>query len=123
MTQQKLGIDQIIKVLDLILEAGNVSEKVASATSVVSKVMALVPLSDELLRLLSLSPIVLKAQWADLDSDERKELNEYMREKLDLQDDALEAKIEAGLVLVNQAVEFIDQAINYAKDFKKKEEG
>lgn len=115
---KQMGVDQIKKVLDVIIEAGNVSEKVASADSIIGKAMALMPIADDLLRLMSLSPMVLRREWSDLDDAERKELIEYVREKLDISDDDLEARVEVGLELVNDAIVFIDNAMDYAKSFK-----
>lgn len=116
---KKYGVEQIIKVLDVVVEVGNVSEKVASATTVMGKVMAIIPLSDELLCLMSLSPLTLKAEFSELDADEKKLLQDHVKEKFDIADDQIESKVELGLTLVSEAVEFIGKAVDYAKSFRK----
>lgn len=119
MENKKLSVEQIIKVLDVIIEGGNVADKVAKATSVMTKVMAVVPMADELLRLLSLSPTVLKAEWSDLDAEEKAALKAHVNEKFDIADDDIEAKVELGLALVGEVVDFAAKASAYAKTFKK----
>ena len=116
---KKQGIEQITKVLDVIIEGGNVAEKVAAATSVMGKVMSIVPMADELLRLMSLSPVVLKSEYADLDEAEKQQLRDHINNKFDLSNDDLEARLELGLILVGEAVDLVNKAVAYAKSFKK----
>ncbi len=118
---EKHGVDQIIKVLDLVVEGGNVADAVSKAESVMSKVMAVVPIADELLRIMSLSPVALKVQFKDLDDTERDQLREHVREKFDISDDVLEQKLEDGLDLVTDLVSLVDRAVDYAKAFRKKD--
>jgi hypothetical protein len=121
MSNEKLGVEQIIKVLDAIIEGGNVSEKVAKADSTIGKVMAVVPMADELLRLMSLSPVVLQAEWKDLDEPERTQLRAHFRAKFDIEDDELEGKVELGLELVSESVAFVEKIVEYGKSLRKKE--
>ena len=118
---EKLGTDQIIKVLDVIIEGGNVADAVGRASTIMGKVMAVLPITDELLRLMSLSPVALKAQYKDLDDVEKEELRAHVREKFDIADDDLEAKLELGLELVSETIALVDRMVDYAKSFKKKD--
>lgn len=117
---KKIGTDQIVKILDLLIEGGNVSEKVSQADSVMGKVMALVPLADELLTIMSLSPGLLIAQYKDLDDLEREEINVHVKEKFDIADDLLEAQIEEGVELVGEVVGILNKVVTFSKRFKKK---
>lgn len=118
---EQFGTEQIIKVLDVIIEAGNVAPKVQQASNVVGKISALLPMTDELVALISLQPTVLKKEWADLSVEEKSEIMTHAKDKYDIEDDGLEAKVEEGLMLVNEAVNFVAKAIDYAKSFKKGE--
>lgn len=117
--KEKLGVDEIKKVLDVVIEGGNVAEDYAKADTVVKKVMALVPMTDELLRLISLSPVALKAQWKDLDDQEREELKEHAKAKYDLDDKNFEALVEEGLDLIDEYLTLINKTMDYSKKFKK----
>ena len=119
-TAKKEGVDQIIKVLDVVVEGGNVADAVSKQTTVIGKAMAVLPIADELLRLMSLSPMALKRQWKDLDDEEREMLRKHVNEKFDIADDALEAQLETGLDLVGDVIDCVDRAVAYAKSFKKK---
>ncbi len=114
----KEGTDQLIKVLDVIIEAGNVAPKVAAAGNVVAKISAMLPITDELAALISLQPKLLKRQWADLDDSEKGLIKIHVKDKYDIEDDVLEAKIEEGLELVSEAVDFVSKAVAYVKTFK-----
>ncbi len=113
---EKMGIEQVKKVLDVVVEAGNVAEKIAKEEgSAVAKLTHLVKLSDELIQLTGLSVAKLKDELKDLDAAEKADLLAHVKAKFDLADDALEAKIEAGLDLALEAAGVVQKAIAFAK--------
>lgn len=112
----KYGTEQIEKVLDVVVEAGNVAEKIVKeGGGVISKVSHLLKLADELIKVAGLVPSQLKLEFADLDANEKEKLMAHMKEKFDLENDALEAKIEAGLDLAVEAEEFIAKVVKFVK--------
>ena len=115
----KQGVDQILKILDVVVQAGHFAETFSSKKSLMKKLMAAVPLAKICFRLLSLSIPNLIAESKDLDSDERLYIEEYLIRKFDLQDDALEETVEVGLSLVFDAVEYIERLMGYVKKLKK----
>lgn len=110
---QHYGVDQLIKIWDLVIEIGNVAPKVALASGGISKAMALLPLTDEVIGLLSLEPGLLVKEWKDFDESERKLFMEHAVEKLDLADEALELKVELGLQLVRDIVMVAEKIAAY----------
>lgn len=116
---EKLGVDQIEKVLDVVLEAGNVAEKVLKEPGgAVAKLSHLTAMFDEVVALAGVSPAAVVAQFKDLDAEEKGKLFERLRVKLDLADDLLEAKIELGLALALEAEELVKKVIAFAQSFK-----
>jgi len=118
MSNEAYGVEQMKKVLDVIIEGGNVAPKVHAATNVVGKITALVPLADELAALVTLRPTLLKKEWHDLSDEEKAELKTHVKAKFDLEDDVLEAKVEAGFELVNEAVDLVEKAVAYVQALK-----
>lgn len=113
---EKQGIEQVKKVLDVVTEAGNVAEKVMKEEgSAVAKLTHLIKMSDELIQLTSLDAAKLKKEIKDLDAAEKEALLAHVKAKFDLADDALEAKIESGLGLAMKAAELVSEAIAFAK--------
>ncbi len=64
MTSNKEGIDQIIKIWDVIIESGNVAPKVHAAKTWIGKFVALALMTDELLALISLKLSDAYKAWA-----------------------------------------------------------
>jgi N-acetylglucosamine-6-phosphate deacetylase len=115
---EKLGIDQILKAQNLAVEGGNVAEKVLSASGAVAKFSALGALFDEIIALSSFNPAAALAQIKDLDDAEKAQLVAAFKEKFDIADDQVEAKIEAGVGLVAKAEGLVQEIIAYSKSLK-----
>lgn len=113
---EKQGIEQVKKVLNVLVEAGNVAEKMLNEKGgAVAKVTHLMKLTDEVVGLVGLNPTQLKAELADLDPAEKAELIAHAKEKFDLENDVLEGKIEAGLDLAIEAEAFIEKVVAFVK--------
>lgn len=116
---EKLGIDQIKKVLALILELGNVGDYIGKHPELgVAKFAKLTELFDELMAMGSFSVEEFKKQYADLDEAEIAELKLFMKEKFNIEDDVLEGKIEQGLDLFAEGFEFVQKVIAFGKAMK-----
>jgi hypothetical protein len=121
MEEQKLGTEEIKKVIGVIAAGGDVIEAFVKAESVMGKISALVPLAEQFLSIISISPAMLMDQFKDLDDAEKADLHAEFKARFDLDDDALEAKVEAAVALGAEALELIAKVVDYAKELKKKE--
>ena len=99
---EKLGIDQLEKIVDAAGEAINVVHKVSHG----SGVFAALAIVDELSALGLVKKEVLMAQLKDLSTEERKSLLGALKTKVALSDKELEAKIESGIDCLDEVVDF-----------------
>lgn len=117
--EKKYGVAKITAVLALALEMGNVLSKVVSQPGpMISKLGFALELSDEVVGMVGFSAEEFKQEILDLDDAEKQQLLDFMKNKFDLADDALEAKIEHGLELVFKAEDLVKQVIAFAKAAK-----
>jgi hypothetical protein len=102
-----MGIKELKEALALAFGLGNVIKNATADGKVdfsdAVYLMELIPL---------LAPAVegadqIPGELKDLDEAERVELMSFVKEKFDLEDDALEGKIEAGLELVSKIFLFV----------------
>lgn len=109
---EKYGVEQVTRVMDVLVEAGNVAARmIGDQGGAAAKVGHLLRMSDELIGLVGLDAAKLKAELADLSPEERAQLMAHVKEKFDLADDALEAKIEAGLGLAVKLQELVVELV------------
>jgi hypothetical protein len=115
----KLPIDQLIKALDFLIESGNVAAKViADPAGGVARFAHITALFDEVLGLTGVTPAVVLAQLKDVDAVERAQILEHFKSKFDLADDALEAKIEQAVSLLDKIVALGAEVLEFAKGLK-----
>lgn len=111
-----VGTDQIIKALDVLIEGGNVADAAAhDQGNAIAKLSHLTKLLDEVMALGSFSAPALVAQIKDLSSEEKAQIVSHFKAKLDLANDVLEAKIEAGLDLLIEVVTFAESGVALVK--------
>lgn len=116
---EKVGIEQIKSVLMLILELGNVADYIGKHSEMgVTRFTKLTDLFDELVAMGQFDAAKLKAEYADLDEAEKAQLKLAIKEKFNIEDDKLEAKIEEGLDLVIEGYAFIMKVMSFAKAMK-----
>lgn len=116
MAEEKKGTEQIKKVLDALLEAGNVADKMINEKGgALARVTMLIKMSDELIALTGLNVGELKAEWKDLDDAEKAELIAHAKEKFDILEDAVEAKIESAFDLAFEAEKLVEAGIEFGK--------
>jgi hypothetical protein len=110
------GIDQILKVQNAVVEAGNVADKIVHEQGgVTAKVAHVADLFDELLGLAGVDFSKVRSQLADLNGEEKAQLLARFKEKFDIADDHAEGKIESGLALAVKAEELVREVIAFAK--------
>ena len=117
------GVDNLIKVADVILEAGNVAEKMINEEgNSMAKAAHIMMLFDELMQLPSTDFSKLGDEAKELDNEDKAKLEAHFKAKLDLTDDRLEANIEKifGMVLKVEGV--VREVIGLVKSFKASDE-
>ncbi len=116
---EKLGVEQIEKIVVAVAEVGKVIDEMVNEQGGIAKKLAhLVELGDDVLMLAQLDVELLKKQLGDLEASERAALVELFVQKFDMQNDSVEAKVEAGLLLAAQAGELVAKVVDFAKSFK-----
>lgn len=120
MEAMKLGTENLKKVLALVVEMGNVGDKMGH-TNGAAKYLELANLFDELAALGSVDFKQIVPEFKDLDAVEKQEILAFAKDKLALVDKDLEAKIEECLGLVVDMASVIDRAITLVQSFKKAE--
>lgn len=112
----KYGIETIKKVLAVLIEAGNVLDKVkATPGPITGKLAFMLELTDELFALTGFSTAAFVQEVKDLDGAEKESLLAFLKEKLDLADDAVEAKVESGLALLVKLEGVIEEIVAFVK--------
>lgn len=118
---EKMGIEQMKLVMDFLIEAGEIVEKISQSSNMVKKISHVLAISDEAMGLLKLDLKKLGAEYKDLDESEKKELLEYCKEELDLEDDVLEERIEGGFQVLLSLADSLEEIMAYVGSLKKKE--
>ena len=119
MSEQKLGTEQVEKVMNLVLEGANVADKIINEKSGgQAKLMHALALTDELAALSGLSVPDLIAQWKNIDSAEKADLIAKAKAKFDLIDDGVEALVEEVMEVGFDTQEVAFKWIAVASKFK-----
>lgn len=117
MTVEKKGITNIIPVLFVAIELGNVGDKMGRSKGA-ARYGHLLQLTDELMGLGAVDFSELKKEIKDLDAQERLELHAKIKEKFDIVDDKLEIAIEKGLELLEMQYQVVEGSIALYKEIK-----
>lgn len=105
--RMSVGIDGLKKVVLAAAELLNVASKIINKEGI----FVAFQLADELTALSNLDAAALKAEVADLSPEEKLDLVNTFKQKLVLQKPEVEAKIEAGVDVLNDAVEVVVSAV------------
>lgn len=117
------GVENTIKMVQLIAEAGNVAEDVAKAKGgLLGKIGLVSDLFDEIMALTSVNWGELKNELGELDDEDMAQVTAALKEKLDLDNDLLEDKIEKGVELLVAGKDFVEDVIAFSKSLKEKPE-
>lgn len=109
-----VGVEQIKKVLDLGIELANVLSVMKHGGSI----FAFTRLMDEVSALGTLDFDAFKKEIMDISAEERLSLAAHVKAKLELQDKVVEAKIESGVDLVEDAVAVAESAVAFVNKVK-----
>lgn len=94
------GVEQILKVAMLGAEGANVADDIMNKAGLFS----LFKLFDEVKALATVDKEWLLAELKELDSEDYEKVSSAIKEKLDLRDDELEARLEKGMDLVHKSI-------------------
>ena len=113
MTAEQKGIENIWKIIDLILESGNVIEEIVQNKGEVKWYQRfLIPLGqlgDELIALFGVRFDQIIPEYKDIDEQEKAELIRRAKEKFDISDDHIEEIIESCFSLAFKAGDLIKE--------------
>jgi hypothetical protein len=117
------GVDNLIKIADLVLEGGNVAEKMINEEGgSMAKAAHAMLLFDELMALPTVDFSKLDDEAKELDQEDKDKLNAHFKAKLDLEDDKIEESIEKvfGMALKLEGV--VREVISLVKGFREEAE-
>lgn len=115
-----MGIENLKKVLALVLEAGNVSGKIAHGSgSAWSRMAHLMDLVDELMALPSVEWKKLDDEWKDLSSAEREELKKFVESKFDIPHEKAEVVVEKSMAYALELMVMIDGIVKMVEEARK----
>jgi hypothetical protein len=120
MSEELYGTDNLRRVIDLIVELGNVMPKVIKSESLIGKVTAFAAVTDELIALARLKPSMIKPEWKDFSDSEKAEMVSHIKEKFEIEDDKIEMMVEEALVVAIEQLEIGGRIIDLARKYKKK---
>lgn len=113
---KECDMENLKKVINLLCEFGNVAPAVASAESIVTKVVALAPVTNEVAALITADFSKMSNEYKMLTPVDKLVLIDYAKTKFDIADDKLEQKLEDGLSLAFELYGVITKIIKYAKE-------
>lgn len=98
---EEFGIDQVKIALGLIIELGNVTDKMGRSQGM-ARYMHVTSLFDELMALGNLDADKLKKQIGEVSAEEMLEIKAFLSAKFDIVDNKLELAIEEGISIFTE---------------------
>ncbi len=118
----QFGVDNLIKIGDLVLEGANVLEKMTKEEgSGVAKAAHAMLLFDELMAIPSVDFSKLDDELKELDAEDKEKLNSHFKAKLDLENDKVEESVEKVFSMALKLEGVIKEVISLVSGFKKQE--
>jgi len=115
----QLGVTNLKKCLDVAYELGNVLEDAAAPNQSLSQRLGhSMQLLDELMALPGVDFSKVDDEVRDLDDGDKAELLAHMKQKFDLDDDVLEAKVEEGVALAADLASTVVRSVKYVGTLK-----
>lgn len=111
---EKLGVQNLLKMILLGVEVGNVADKMGRAKGM-ARYMYITELFDEVVAIGSVDFHEAKREAKDLDDEEKAMIQAEIAKKLDIVDDELEMIIEDALAAVQTMVSGVIKAIDIVK--------
>lgn len=107
----QFGFDQIKKVVVFGLAFGEAAYAAAHEAGAMRRASAFLGCLDEAADLLTLDHDLLRKQWSEFDADDRAALFAECADEFDLDDDGLEAKVEAAMGAGLKLLEGVEAAV------------
>jgi hypothetical protein len=107
-----MNVDNIKKLVGLVIEAGNVIPEMTKDAGSFSKFVALGKMGDELIAIAGLDVEELKKEVLDLDAAEKAELIRYIEDKFEIANDNLEEQIEQAIEIGIELMSVLTDAYN-----------
>ena len=113
-------VNETLKIIDFVAEAGNVIDKMSKEEGLVQKAMILSMLFDEVTTLLTLDIHGLKEEFEKGYSDSDKEIiNDALKKKFDIENDAVEAVVEQSFEVVTNLIGIVTDIVKINGSIKK----
>jgi len=110
--ENKIGVDNLKKLIALPIELGNVADMIGSEDSKSwRRWFKLVNAFDEVIDLLRVDWNILKNEIKDFNSEDMTELNSFMKEKFDIKNDNLEKIVEDSIAILISLGELVEKSI------------
>lgn len=116
---KKYGISNILPLIFLGVEMGNVADKMGR-TKGMKRYFYATELLDEAIEIRKVDFSQVRLEIADLDSSEREKIEIAIKEKFNIVDDNLENAIEKAISIVERQVFVITDSIDLYKELKAK---
>lgn len=122
--ENQYGIENVKKILAILVEGGEVAENIVKLAQDkdlkwYQKITPVMKLGDEILALFTVDYKLLVPEFKDITPEEEEEIKAWARKEFDIDDDALEGKIEKGMDVILSVKDVILEVIDFAKSFKK----
>lgn len=120
--EKKYGIENVWKVLELVLEGGNVAGNIVAQDGDVKWyqrfLFPLGALGDEIIGMFNVKYSELLPEFADIDEQEKAVLLERARVKFDIPQDKVEEVVEAAFAIAFKLGDIVKECIALAKSYK-----
>jgi hypothetical protein len=116
---EKFGIDNMLIVVALPVEMGNIADEIghdnASGFKKWFKITSMLP---ELIDLLKVKWSDIPGELTDLSDVEKSQIEEFVKQKLELQDKNLEGTIEESLSIVSELATLVQRCVTLSQKIK-----
>jgi hypothetical protein len=119
--EEKLGIDNITKIFDVLIEAGNVFglvKNVGPDAHWLDRIKPVAQILDEVYDLLKVDFAKLLPEIKDIDESEKTKLKEHFKIKFDVPQDEVEQVLEESFEVLISLIENIQKTIQLTKKIK-----
>jgi hypothetical protein len=115
----KFGIENLKKVFALVIEMGNVADKIGQENSKAwRKWFTVIELVDEIGALLTVDWKMLKPEYMDLSDGEKQEIRQFLKEKFDIKNDKLEMVIEDSFIIAQEIEVMVKKLIALVREMR-----
>lgn len=118
----QFGVDNLIKVSNVILEGGNVIDKIMKEEGgSMAKAAHAMMLFDELMMLPTINYDIIDDEIKELDAEDKAKLDAHFMAKLDIANDQVEESIEKVFSMILKLETIVKEILALVKSFKAEE--